>query len=95
MTRVKTLQCKHIPDKPILEFLRDLPYYPSYGPDIQQTATWYLGFDNSVSNAMPDGTPEKLVLAKMRSLISRRLVDGCPCGCLGDFKLTSKGNDLL
>ena len=92
MPRIKTLQCKHIPDKPVLEFLRNLPYYR---PGVQRTGTWYSGFDNSVDKSMPEGTPEKLVLAKMRSLITKGLVSGCQCGCRGDFELTTKGLSTL
>lgn len=29
--------------------------------------------------------PENLVLAKLRKLVRRGLVDGCACGCRGDF----------
>lgn len=35
--------------------------------------------------------PEKVLLAKLRSLKRRNLVDGCACGCRGDFSLTEKG----
>ena len=33
--------------------------------------------------------------AKMRALIRRGLVEGCECGCRGDFVLTDKGRALL
>jgi hypothetical protein len=29
--------------------------------------------------------PYKVVLAKLRSLYKRKLVNGCPCGCRGDW----------
>lgn len=32
----------------------------------------------------PD-VPPKVVLAKAKRLIARRLIDGCSCGCRGDF----------
>ena len=89
------MQCKDIPDEPVLRFLsgpfNDWPV-PGWG-------TWFWADDykpsNSVANAMPAGTPEKLVLAKMRRLINRGLVDGCGCGCRGDFELTAKGRQYL
>jgi len=31
--------------------------------------------------------PPKVVLAKLCSLKRRRLVDGCPCGCRGDWEI--------
>lgn len=92
------MQCKDIPDAPVLAFLRDLPDIPGM-PGVQCSGTWYWrdGFkpENSVLRAMPTGTPEKLGLAKMRMLIRRGLVDGCPCGCRGDFTLTAKGRASL
>lgn len=78
------MKCKDIPDKPILEFL-----WKHRG----RSATW-SGYGISMPNvadAMPIGTPPKLPLAKMRMLIRRGLVDGCPCGCRGDFVITAKG----
>jgi hypothetical protein len=41
------------------------------------------------------GVPWKVVLAKFRRVKKRGLVDGCDCGCRGDFELTSKGRELL
>ena len=46
--------------------------------------------DESPALEVPTDTPEKVALAKMRSLIKRGLVDGCPCGCRGDFELPRK-----
>lgn len=31
--------------------------------------------------------PPKVVLAKLRSMIKRKLISGCACGCRGDFEL--------
>lgn len=31
--------------------------------------------------------PPKVVLAKLRSMIKRGVIDGCACGCRGDFEL--------
>ena len=77
------MQCKDIPDKPILEFL------------LANKGHWCNWFGNeyerSVTLAMPKQTPRKLVLAKMRQLIHRGVVEGCACGCRGDFEITEKG----
>lgn len=82
------MQCKDIPDVPVLSFLRSL----------SRSGTWF-DFkplpDNTVVRAMPAGTPRKLVLAKMSMLIKRGLVDGCSCGCRGDFVLTDLGRAYL
>ena len=93
------MQCKDIDDRPVLEFLRDLPRHDSDDLPWAQVGTWYWKDDykpeNSVLNAMPAETPERLGLAKMRMLIRRGLVDGCCCGCRGDFELTDKGRLFL
>lgn len=101
------MQCKDIPDLPVLDFIgrcergevahsytepsgKLITFYPN--------ATW---FDyeprpgNTVLHAMPPGTPEKLGLAKVRMLMRRGLIDGCCCGCRGDFTLTDKGRAAL
>lgn len=39
--------------------------------------------------------PEKIVRAKASRLIDRQLMEGCPCGCRGDFKLTDTGREYL
>lgn len=33
------------------------------------------------------GVPWKIVLAKAKRLINRKIIDGCPCGCRGDFEI--------
>jgi len=41
------------------------------------------------------GVPSKVVLAKFRRVQGRGLVDGCDCGCRGDWHLTEKGRQVL
>lgn len=31
--------------------------------------------------------PSKVVLAKLRSMIKRKVIGGCACGCRGDFEV--------
>ncbi|WP_422930077.1 hypothetical protein [Singulisphaera sp. PoT] len=84
------LQCKDLPELPILRTLAAKyraevarnPKYPH--PVISRWDLVELG-------AFPPATPEKLVRAKLAMLIRRGLVDGCPCGCRGDFEITPKG----
>ena len=77
------MQCKDIPDQPILDWL-------AANTGRFKWATWGEGYGMpTVRDAMPPGTPEKLQLAKMRRLIQRGLVKGCDCGCRGDFYLAS------
>lgn len=78
------MKCKDIPDKPILKFLlRHRGRWATWSNDSK--------FMPTVVNAMPKGIPRKLVLAKMRMMIRRGVVDGCGCGCRGDFEITKKG----
>ena len=41
------------------------------------------------------GYPWKVVLAKFRRLQRRGLLDGCGCGCRGDWHLTAAGAAAL
>lgn len=34
--------------------------------------------------------PPRVVLAKLRSMTRRKIIDGCCCGCRGDFELIEK-----
>ena len=76
------MQCKDIPDIPILEFLLK---------NKGHWCNWYFKDQYDVRQAMPKNIPhEKLILSKMRRLIKRGLVVGCNCGCRGDFEITEK-----
>lgn len=77
------MQCKDIPDRPILEFLASNKGY---------LCNWFGDeYERSVTHAMPKPLPDKLALAKMRQMIRRGVVKGCQCGCRGDFEITEKG----
>lgn len=76
------MQCKDIPDQPILQLL-------AKNPGVWHN--WYFADEKDVRKAMPANTPEKLIIGKMRMLMRRGLVDGCGCGCRGDFEITQKG----
>lgn len=92
------MQCKDIDTKAILEYLADRQG--------QWTSLWCghfkgrenvihlgkpIGHVDDVYYAMPEGTPDKVALTKMKSLHEKDLVGGCPCGCRGDFEITDKG----
>jgi len=83
------VQCKDIPTQSVLNHLAE---WGGIG------CNWYSSSEpgwgdnpRSVRRAMPAGTPEYLVHAKMRQLYFKRTIDGCVCGCRGDFELTAKG----
>jgi hypothetical protein len=83
------MKCKDIPTIPILEFLYDRKKHNKIW------CCWYDGFENSIGQAMPPNTPEKIIIQKMAKLIKRKLVSGCGCGCRGDYEITNKGIDFL
>lgn len=76
------MQCKDIPTKPILEFLATKDRWCTHGDGYSMP---------TVQDVMPAGTPRKLQLAKMSSLLKKDLVEGCDCGCRGDWQITFKG----
>lgn len=39
--------------------------------------------------------PEAVLLRKLQHLDRAGLIDGCPCGCRGDFTITEKGRAAL
>ena len=73
------MQAKDIPEQPILDYIEGW----------SRRGHWCLNFgeERNVFHAMPPGTPFKVGLAKMRSLIRRGLVQGCDCGCRGDYRI--------
>lgn len=98
----KTIQCKHIPDADVLNYLADRQgewtglwdgHFNGRENEIHMGKL--IGVVSDVYNAMPEGTPSKVALAKMRTLHNRGFVGGCPCGCRGDFEITDKGLDFI
>ena len=83
------MKCKDIPDRPILTFIDSVKDKPCSAFGIK------IAKDTSVFNAMPIGTHPRLALAKMNMLIRRGLIDGCACGCRGDFTITTKGRHFI
>ena len=92
--RIKTIQAKHVNKLPILEFLAGLDQWAcifNTGAGENRDEL----FDNSVWHAIPKEVPYKVGRAAMANLIKRGLVEGCTCGCRGDFEITDKGREVL
>ena len=51
------------------------------------------GWTNAGDIATDLDVPLKIVFAKARKLIRQGFIDGCPCGCRGDFELTKLGQE--
>lgn len=80
------MQAKDLKDLDILKFIQS--HHPKW-------CFLFRDHERSIFNCVPAQFPFKVVLAKMRSLIKRGLVDGCDCGCRGDFTITEKGAIFL
>jgi DNA-binding HxlR family transcriptional regulator len=47
---------------------------------------WGLSMLRDIQNALSN-VPEKVILAKLKSLKRRGIINGCACGCRGDFSI--------
>ena len=81
------LQCKDIPDGPILLAVARMPSRLVAGKMYRE---WCCRWDLE-KLACFHGVDQRLMLAKMASLLDRGYVTGCACGCSGQFELTPKG----
>ena len=86
------VQAKDIPDRKFLAAVVTDKIENSYG-----NGTWTPGHEWAIwwSIAKREGWPEKVALAKARSLLKRGLLTGCGCGCRGDLCLTAEGLALI
>lgn len=80
------LQCKDIPERPILALLERNPGV---------FHTWCSGWERTIRPAVSVEVPDKLLIRKMDQMIKKGLVDGCGCGCRGDYRITEKGQEQL
>lgn len=94
------MQCKDIPDIPILEFLYEI--YKKNPNQTQWTCAWNCDderkFMPSIWDAMPSWVNQKLVTAKMYQLYKRRFIDGNGSTSAldrGDYVITQKGIEFL
>lgn len=83
-----------VPERPILEFLRSRADDPKKRGSLDVPATWWPP-EAEPCVPYPEGVPPKVAHAKMKNLVRRGLVDGCLCGCRGDFQITAKGRGYL
>lgn len=89
------MQAKDIDDAAFLDAvrqaatLRKLPDRWGGRPTVGDVASVLSGHPEDVGVAWPerDEMPEKVIRAKARKLIRRGVLDGCACGCRGDFEV--------
>lgn len=70
----------------VLMFLVDAGRWCTWGP------SFYMP---SVQQVLPVGTKEFVQLRYMQMLQRKGLVDGCDCGCRGDYEPTEEGLKFL
>ncbi|UTC28146.1 hypothetical protein GURKE_01150 [Brevundimonas phage vB_BpoS-Gurke] len=87
------LQAKDFPDRPLVEFIASLN--GRWGTWCWSDSVDPTFWDHSVAPLFPEDTPDKLIRAKMAGLIRRGVIDGCPCGCRGDYEITDQGRAYL
>lgn len=105
--RKPKIQAKHIPAEFLLDMIDHLVAIPQmstwrplyYAIPKEPNHTLYVYAQNAlcstqIFNVWPE-IPDKVINAKLANLIKKGLVDGCTCGCRGDFHLTDEGRVAL
>jgi hypothetical protein len=89
------MQAKDIDDKVLLAAVRKLSLNDEDGKrrEWSDPPYWVMALDLEKELGLDDR--RKLVLAKCQALIDRGLLDGCACGCRGDFEMTTNGDAFL
>ncbi len=94
----RRFQAKDIPDLGFLSLVEQMMREKAdsggfrYGTGRYDGSPWIMW--GEICAAMPD-VPAKVVLAKANQLIKRKLLDGCGCGCRGDFHVTERGGEWM
>lgn len=70
------MKTKDVDKKVILDYLRNRPVWANR---------------SDIEGLFGKEIPTKLILSSLRSLVKRGLVEGCCCGCRGDFEITDLG----
>lgn len=85
------MQCKDIADEAFVGAMAEAHVRRGFGyaalMDVQNILSGHperVGVDFKEHE---DQLPTRLVRAKARKLIRRGLIDGCACGCRGDFSM--------
>ncbi|MFD8545666.1 hypothetical protein [Streptomyces sp. NPDC059649] len=77
----RRMQCKDIPDELYLGAVRDTAAKNIWGNTTNRQMV------KEVVEAVVGHVPDNLFDAKSRRLIQRGMLDGCACGCRGDFSI--------
>ncbi|MFI5831041.1 hypothetical protein ACIA6C_27970 [Streptomyces sp. NPDC051578] len=72
----RLMQCKDIPDQLVIEAVASADDGWAITAEVRKFLEARVG-----------PVPWNLLLAKLRRLIARQLIDGCACGCSGGFRI--------
>jgi len=73
------MQAKDVPDQAFLDAVAEISRDGKYGTETR----WVMRYE--IEERFCE-VPPKVLLAKARSLIKRGKMDGCACGCRGDYR---------
>lgn len=80
------IQVKHIPDKAIIDLVDRLWNAPRADVGGGRISFFYPNGASLFDICKQwDSIPPKVILAKLKKLVDRNYIDGCACGCRGDF----------
>ena len=95
------MQAKDIPDDLFVRVVDALSKAPkayidhvSFQPPVHQFPIPHSVSRWDVNNLIMH-VPQKVIMAKAKALIKKGFLDGCACGCRGDFEVTDAGKSLL
>lgn len=74
----KKIQAKHVDEAKVIDYVGR---YCHENPDMCGAIWWTMR-----EELFPD-VPERVLLSKLAALVRRNLLEGCTCGCRGDFQI--------
>lgn len=79
------MKAADIPDELMLTAVRNStqPWGTAHRNDVE----------TEVSRLLHRDVPWKVTLAKARTLIRQKRMDGCPCSCRGDWSVIERGDE--
>lgn len=99
MGTVKPAHARDLDDYTFLAAVRAVTDGQGYGTAVRDYVARVLtgrSWDDPISwEQLEAEMPGKVVLAKAKRLEGRGLIDGCMCGCRGDWELTEAGMAAL
>jgi hypothetical protein len=86
------MQAKDVDDRKVLSTIGDLMAATYRERPMADRYLWTMVWD--IEKHFPD-VPKRVLAAKLEALVKRKLIDGCTCGCRGDFFLLPAGRAFM